>query len=93
MAPQRKRAAQAVITDRAIKPLLNTIEAAPFAGVEPHTLEKWRGHNNLGPKHLKIGRRVYYDPDDILAWRESCRISSTSENYKLVERLADRVAA
>ncbi|QBM75872.1 DNA-binding protein [Sphingomonas sp. AAP5] len=77
----KPRAAQAVLTDN-LKPLLNTIEAAPYAGVEPHTLEKWRAHHNLGPKHLKIGSRVFYDPDDIAEWRDTCRIASTAENDK-----------
>ena len=88
MKPLQKKspAAQALIVEgklRQLQPLLSTIQAAPLAGVEPHTLEKWRADHNRGPRHLKIGRRVYYDPDDIAEWRESCRISSTAENDKL----------
>ncbi len=62
-----------------LSPLLATAEAAPFAGVAPKTLENWRTLG-LGPKFIKAGRRVLYDPADLLAWREQNRLGSTSEN-------------
>lgn len=58
--------------------LLSTIEAAPFCGVAPKTLENWRvaGH---GPKFLRVHGRVAYDPADIEAWKDARRVSSTSD--------------
>ncbi len=61
-----------------MKKLLDTIEASPFAGAEPKTLENWRSQG-FGPKFIKVGRKVLYDPDDIEAWRNANRYSSTSE--------------
>ena len=59
-------------------PLLPTAEAAPLAGVAAKTLENWRTLG-LGPKFIKAGRRVLYDPADLLAWRDENRVGSTSE--------------
>ena len=59
-------------------PLLPTQEAAPLAGVAAKTLENWRTLG-LGPKFIKAGRRVLYDPADLLDWREQNRVGSTSE--------------
>ena len=61
-----------------ILPLIPTAEAAPLAGVAPKTLENWRTLG-LGPKFIKAGRRVLYDPTDLLAWRDQNRFGSTSE--------------
>ena len=64
-----------------MKPLLDTKQAAPFAGHAEGTLENWRTRG-IGPKFIKMpGRRgkVLYDPDDIEAWREANRFQSTSE--------------
>ena len=59
-------------------PLLPTHEAAPLAGVAAKTLENWRTLG-LGPKFIKAGRRVLYDPADLRAWRDQHRVGSTSE--------------
>ena len=58
--------------------LLSTEEAAPFAGVEAKTLANWRSQG-FGPRFLKIGRLVKYDPDDLQAYREARRVTSTSQ--------------
>ena len=58
--------------------LLDTKAAAPRAGVTAGTLENWRTAG-LGPKFIKAGRRVMYDPADIEAWKEANRFQSTSE--------------
>ncbi len=61
-----------------MKKLLNTEQAAPYAGVEPKTLANWRCRG-VGPKFIKMSaRRVAYDPDDIEAWKNAHRVSSTS---------------
>lgn len=61
-----------------MKNLLSTPEAAPFAGVKAKTLENWRCLG-LGPKFVRVGRLVRYDPDDIQAWRDDRKASSTSD--------------
>lgn len=61
-----------------MEPLLNTADAAPRVGVSPGTLENWRVAG-IGPKFIKSGRRVMYDPADIEAWKADNRFQSTSE--------------
>lgn len=58
--------------------LLTTPEAAPFVGASEKTLENWRSLG-LGPKFIKVGRKVVYDPADIEHWKDANRFSSTSE--------------
>ncbi|MGN3974202.1 helix-turn-helix transcriptional regulator [Tsuneonella sp. SYSU-LHT278] len=58
--------------------LLDTRAAAPRAGVSSGTLENWRV-KGVGPKFIKAGRRILYDPADIEAWKEANRFQSTSE--------------
>ena len=61
-----------------MSPLLCTLDAAPLAGVAAKTLENWRTLG-LGPRFIKAGRKVLYDPADLLAWRDQNRFGSTSE--------------
>jgi DNA-binding transcriptional MerR regulator len=61
-----------------LSPLLPTADAAPLAGVAPKTLENWRTIG-VGPRFIKAGRKVLYDPADLLAWRDQHRFGSTSE--------------
>lgn len=58
--------------------LLNTKMAAPHVGVAAKTLENWRTLG-LGPKFIRAGGRIVYDPRDIEAWKAERRVGSTSE--------------
>lgn len=58
--------------------LLTTLDAAPVAGVAVKTLENWRSVG-IGPKFIRAGRKVLYDPVDIAAWKDANRYSSTSQ--------------
>ncbi len=58
--------------------LLSEAEAAPRIGVKPKTLANWRTLGE-GPKFIRAGRRIVYDPADIEAWKETRRVGSTSE--------------
>lgn len=58
--------------------LLPPHKAAGAIGAVEGTLANWRTQGT-GPKFIKVGRRVYYDPADICAWRDANRYSSTSE--------------
>jgi hypothetical protein len=63
-----------------MKNLICTKSAAPLLGIAPSTLENWRVRGDGPAFHKMPGKkgRVLYDPDDIAAWRESCRFFSTA---------------
>jgi predicted DNA-binding transcriptional regulator AlpA len=58
--------------------MLRTPEAALYCGSSPSTFEK-RRLTGGGPRFIKMGRRVVYDPTDLDAWLASNRRASTSE--------------
>lgn len=58
--------------------LLTTPQAAPLVGVTAGTLENWR-IAGTGPRFIRAGRKVVYDPADIETWKNANRVSSTSE--------------
>ncbi len=64
--------------DDNLKSLLNEYEAAARLALKVATLRRWRwsGH---GPPFIKIGAAVRYDPDDVEAFIEAGRRSSTSD--------------
>lgn len=57
---------------------LPTPDAAVLCGVSAKTLENLR-YMGGGPKFLKLGKKVVYDPRDIEAWKDERRFSNTSE--------------
>ncbi len=59
------------------RPILSTRGASGYAGPSPSKLEKLRVTGG-GPKYIKIGRRVYYDPDDLDEWLSAQKRLSTS---------------
>ncbi|WP_419906479.1 helix-turn-helix transcriptional regulator [Hoeflea sp.] len=65
-------------SDKTRKAFLNAKEAAEYLGLKPNTLAKMRVYGN-GPKFRKHGFRVLYAIDDLNAWSEGTRRSSTSE--------------
>lgn len=65
-------------SDKTRKAFLNSKEAAEYLGLKPNTLAKMRVYGN-GPKFRKHGFRVLYAIDDLNAWSEGTRRSSTSE--------------
>jgi predicted DNA-binding transcriptional regulator AlpA len=58
--------------------MLRTPDAAAYCGSSASTFEKLR-LNGGGPRYVKIGRRVVYDPDDLDAWLAANRRRSTSD--------------
>lgn len=65
------------VSDRAPR-MLRTPEAAAYCGSSASTFEKLRLTGG-GPRYVKLGRRVVYDPADLDAWLASKRRQSTSE--------------
>ncbi|ENZ81620.1 MULTISPECIES: AlpA family transcriptional regulator [Caulobacter] len=63
---------------------LKTIEAARFLGLSDRTLEKHRSYGT-GPVYRKIGGRVVYALDDLIAWSElAARRSTTDPDAQIV---------
>ena len=67
--------------------LLSEREAAKVLGVSPATLERWRLQGHSGekarapvPLFIRLGARaVRYDPDDLAAFIDAHRRTSTSD--------------
>lgn len=57
----------------------NTEQTAHYSGIPQSTLEKMR-HRGNGPRYIKRGRSVIYDFDDIDAYLDSLKVTSTSES-------------
>jgi len=65
-----------VAVERPRPKLLSTREAVKFLGgaVSAQTLTTWRCTKRQNIPYLKIGRLVYYDVADLLAWLESRKV-------------------
>lgn len=61
-----------------IPELLDTEGAAKAVGLAVSSLEKKR-LSGAGPRFVKLGRAVRYDPADLRAWVDANRRTSTSE--------------
>ncbi|GAB2473613.1 hypothetical protein GCM10027030_05160 [Luteococcus sediminum] len=57
-------------TDHISRTLLTVDEAAALLRRTPGTLRWWR-HAGQGPRSFTLGRRVYYDRADLMAWIEA----------------------
>ncbi len=57
--------------------LLRTDDAAKFVGLSPQTLAILRVEGG-GPRYVKLGRSVRYDPADLAAWVEANKRASTA---------------
>lgn len=58
---------------------LTTNDAAALICLSGRTLEKWRVQGQ-GPNYIKAGKRVLYRQSDLLAWLDSRRRRSTSDD-------------
>jgi predicted DNA-binding transcriptional regulator AlpA len=58
--------------------LINAKHTAQHLCITEGTLAKWR-LTGEGPKFLRVGRRIAYDPRDIQTWLDARRVSSTSQ--------------
>jgi excisionase family DNA binding protein len=54
--------------------LLTPEQVAAMTGISRETLAQWRSQKR-GVPYLKVGRVVRYDPADVQAYLESCRVS------------------
>ncbi len=61
--------------DKITARMLLTAEAvAAMTGLSRETLAQWRSQKR-GISYLKIGRAVQYDPSEVQAYLERCRVS------------------
>jgi len=67
-----------MLEDIAAGALLNETEAARILAMQVTTLRRWRW-SGKGPRFVKIGAAVRYDPADLTAFIEAGRRNSTSD--------------
>ena len=60
--------------------MLNALEAAAYCRSSASTFAKLRLYGG-GPRFVKLGRRVVYDPADLDAWLTAHRQSSTEQHW------------
>ena len=58
-----------------MKQYLTAEQVAEMMGLSPETLAQWRSQGR-GLPYLKIERAVRYDPADVQAYLEGCRVLS-----------------
>lgn len=57
---------------------LNTQQLAEKMKTSQRTLERWRMEGQ-GPEYYKLGRKVIYKSDDVIAYLEANKYSHTSQ--------------
>jgi excisionase family DNA binding protein len=57
-----------------LRDLLTAAQVADLTGLSKETLAQWRSQRR-GLSYLKIGRAVRYDPVDVQAYLQGCRVS------------------
>jgi len=57
-------------TNRTLVPLMSVPGLAAHLGVPIQTVRRWRVHG-LGPRGIRVGKYVRFDPADVAAWQES----------------------
>ena len=67
-----------MLEDTAARALLNETEAARILAMRVTTLRRWRWAGR-GPRFIKVGAAVRYDPADLTAFIEAGRRTSTSD--------------
>lgn len=60
------------------KILKNSADVAEWLGTTPGTLAQWR-YLGVGPRFIKLGRKVMYDVADVEAWLNAQTFSGNSE--------------
>ena len=60
------------------KALLDTKAAAEWLGIAPSTLGTWRVRGGA-PKHVKLGRRVLFAPEDLESFVNAAKREHTSD--------------
>jgi excisionase family DNA binding protein len=59
--------------------MMRESEVAALLGLRRRTLQGWR-HRGGGPPYVRIGGAVRYAPEDVRAWLDAQRRTSTSDS-------------
>jgi predicted DNA-binding transcriptional regulator AlpA len=62
--------------------LLSNDETADLLGLKPATLDNWRWRG-VGPSFVRVGSRVKYAENDVLAWINEQTRRSTSDKLNV----------
>jgi excisionase family DNA binding protein len=62
------------VAKASVNDLLKPEAVASLTGLSLETLAQWRSQKR-GIPYLKVGRAVRYDPADVQAYLEGCRVS------------------
>jgi predicted site-specific integrase-resolvase len=62
-------------------PFISTWDAAIYLNVSPTRLQKWR-RDGCGPVYRKFGGKIRYHVDELRAWADAQRRTSTSDPSK-----------
>ncbi len=65
-------------TEPGLRRISSPIEVGEFLGISINTLAAWRCAG-VGPRFMKIGRRIKYRASDVEAWMERRSGQSTTE--------------
>ena len=65
-------------TSTPVKPILSSDEAADLLSVGAGTLANWRSRG-VGPAYCKLGHRVVYLLDDVMAYLAAHRVATSDE--------------
>lgn len=63
---------------------MNERDASERLGLSVRTLQKWR-LQGIGPRFVKLGHAVRYEPEDLEKYIQSARRRSTSEMPRVAE--------
>ena len=61
---------------------LDVCRAARFLGVSKVTIYRYVAARQI--PHLRIGRRLLFDPDELESWRAAHRVPTIAEEFKAV---------
>lgn len=63
---------------------MSALDAAAYCGISYKSMALQRCQGS-GPPFIRLGKSVFYRKDDLDAWMESCRVTSTAQ-YKARNR-------
>lgn len=66
------------MTDTVVSPYMTTEEVAAYGRTTPETARWWR-HKGTGPASFKVGRRVLYRRDDVIAYFDAAYEKQTAD--------------
>ena len=72
---QKVFAEKLIVVKKSTTPPWTPNETARYLGVTVGTLQVWRTTKRYPLAYLKIGRKVMYDPDTVIEFKNSCTVA------------------